>query len=168
MCVAEILGLGYPPRHCCSMKSGVEILSLLDLGKLQMCLRREQPCHLGPGTRRLEAPSAPALASRALGSGGLGSLEVQTWEAQLALGPLCAPYPCPAGPPRFGGPPGCHSKAPQAEGVQTAETDPLPVLQAPAPPCPGGLGGLWAWTVSPPHLPFALVYLCALVSPVTA
>lgn len=81
MCVAEILVLGYPPRHCCSMKSRVEILSLLDLGKSQMCLRREQPCHLGPGMRRLKALSAPALASRALGSGGLGSLEVQTWEA---------------------------------------------------------------------------------------
>lgn len=35
------------------------------------------------------------------------------------------------------------------------------------PPRPGGLGGLWAWTVSPPRLPFVLVYLCALVSPVT-
>lgn len=92
-------------------ESGVEILSLLDLGKLQMCLRREQPCHLGPGMRKLEAPSARS-GQQGSGFGGLGSLEVQTWEGYRWPWGLCAPCPCPAGPPRFGGPQAATAKHP--------------------------------------------------------
>ena len=87
-------------------------------------------------------PVSPCPSQQGSGFGeALGSLRVQKWEAQMALGPLCAPCPCPAGPPHFGGSPGCHSKAPQAECVQTAETDPLPLLEAAAPSAPWWPGG---------------------------
>lgn len=83
---------------------------------------------------------------------------------------------------------GCHRKAVQAEWLQTAEMDPLPVLEARCPksagllsleapgkdapgpsPSPGGLRCPWAcrWPsslVSSHHLPFTPVHLCVLMS----